>query len=191
MKDSENLTCLLIAKLCHDLSSPLSVMGMIIESLEVNNKEHNEMLLDCFNDLKYRLQLMRTVLGSTKEYISFKELPLLNFAKQRKIILQLPSRDESPRLTLGLILIAIESMPRGGVLKIITENDTTIKAEGEMAQISSAIIDTLSSSTNPDNSRTILAYYLNQLAIKIGANIQIYQRQIGNFIIEVKCPQNL
>jgi len=128
MDERLRLTELVCARLCHDLSGLLgSLVGTLeIVAEEAGTTEATSIATDTATILALRLTLLRAAWASLAEPLDLPRLTALarGLATNRVSLdlSGLPAATEFPlpvgRLVLNLLLLATESLPRGGVLRL-------------------------------------------------------------------------
>jgi histidine phosphotransferase ChpT len=193
MPESVVLMHLMIAKLCHDLATPLGALGLGLEMALENvdekaiDKDTQDLLLNSSNTAKLRLKTYRALLSIGPESPTFSETQeALNLmCQEQKIRLNwhigssLVPNGLFCRVLLGLGFIAAESLIRGGAmslyLKPVADDniDIAIAAEGPMVQLRPGYMEALSNDQAllHQTSRTILPYYVRILASQYKKNI--------------------
>jgi histidine phosphotransferase ChpT len=128
MDDRLRLTELVCARLCHDLSG---LLGSLVGTLELvtegsKDTEAASIATDTATALVLRLKLLRAAWGGQPEALDLPRLTVLATGlATRRVgldISSLPATTVFPpavgRLVLNLLLLAAESLPRGGVLRL-------------------------------------------------------------------------
>ena len=130
MKDPLRLAEMLAIRLCHDLSSPLgTLMGALeLASEDVESSAEALRLADDISaTMGKRLRLLRAAWGGTAADMAVDELRSLAEGAQRgrRVQLDLEDLDQSgrftaaaARLTLNVLMLAIESLPSGGLVAL-------------------------------------------------------------------------
>jgi histidine phosphotransferase ChpT len=128
MDDCLRLTELVCARLCHDLSG---LLGSLVGTLELvteasQDTEAASIATDTATALALRLKLLRAAWGGQPEPLDLPRLTALAQGLARRRvgldISGLPATTVFPapigRLVLNLLLLAAESLPQGGVLRL-------------------------------------------------------------------------
>lgn len=129
MSESLRLAELLCARLCHDLSGPLGALIGILELAREEQAGSETLALgeDTASELAQRLKLLRAAWGQDGDELSVSALH--GFAEcltsSRRVRLDLNGLAPgtvfpaaSARLVLNLLLLAVESLPGGGIVAL-------------------------------------------------------------------------
>jgi histidine phosphotransferase ChpT len=194
-------TQLVVAKVCHDLATPLNALSLGLEMGDGGafSKDTLDLIQESAESMKSRLKLFRSLLSSSESSPTLEDLKDIfsQCAKISKVAViwsVSPNLIESPvgtplRLLLALCFIALEGLPRGGSITILVENPSEflVKAEGSMAQLRPGYQDILLSNPSLDDqtSRSILPFYSRLLAHLCESQI-FCECGVGNFEIGVR-----
>jgi histidine phosphotransferase ChpT len=128
MDEGVRLTELVTARMCHDLSGLLgSLLGMLeLLAEEIGATEAMSISTDTANALILRLKLLRAAWAGQPEPLDLPRLAALaQGLATRRVTLDLSGLPETTvfpaamgRLVLNLLLLAAESVPQGGVLRL-------------------------------------------------------------------------
>ncbi|MCP1334912.1 histidine phosphotransferase family protein [Futiania mangrovi] len=184
--DDLELAALLCSRLCHDLVSPVGAITNGLEILE--DDDDPEIRAQAISHIgqsagaaSARLQFLRVAFGSgsslgeTVDTIELEDLAEALFARTRVHTvwsLDRPSvPKDSARLLLNLLLVAADTLPRGGTVTIAEQTDAlVISAVGEGARMLPEVDGFLSGEVNgtqPDP-RSVVAFYAGRLAARAG-----------------------
>lgn len=179
-----SLAALLCARICHDLISPVGALGTAIEILDDDTSDmHDDAMALVRNSSRQagaKLRYLRLALGaggSAPGIIALAEIKSLvtGMYGEGKSALhwntQLDGIDKNcARILLNLVMLAVQSVPRGGDVKIsVSENDvaTSLKLEatGPKSRLDAAIEKTLAGKSPEDgfDGRTIQPFYTGML----------------------------
>lgn len=181
-----DLAALLCARVCHDLVSPISALGTALEVLDdENNVDMHEDALDLVKmsarQASGKLQYLRLAFGaggSAPGVIGVEALKsivegLYGDAKAEIIWeTSLEGLDKShARLLLNMIMISVQSVPRGGSVTINVGNSVTITCEGPRARIDAAAKVALAGKAPEDgfDGRSIQPFYTGLIARDLGS----------------------
>jgi len=176
MKD---MLYLMTAKICHDLATPLSAMGMGLEAVE--ETEITKIIKQSLEASIFKLKFYRDFLNHSMEGPLVSDfVPLLNeYAKQHQVQITWPSfltcEGDKARILMGLVYMMIESLARGGtVLVREKEEDYTLVSEGEVCRLRDDYKDVLQKNLgNHFNARSVMPYFLKSLAKEIRHDISL------------------
>jgi histidine phosphotransferase ChpT len=129
MSDSLRLAELLCARLCHDLSGPLGALIGILEIAREEQPEGETLALaeDTANELVQRLKLLRAAWGRDGDDMDVERLRGFAecLATSRRVLLDLAGLEPgalfpppAARVVLNLLLLAVESLPGGGIVAL-------------------------------------------------------------------------
>lgn len=180
------LAALLCARICHDLVSPVGALGTAIEILddESNSDMHEDALTlirsssrKAAAKLKY-LRLAFGAAGSAPGIIATEEIETLarNMFEDAKAELHFEFGGDGiekarARLLLNLLMLAVQSVPRGGTVAIRTnDHDLVLEATGPRARLDENIERALSGRAPEDgfDGRTIQPFYAGMMAREQG-----------------------
>jgi len=144
MDDRVRLAELVCARLCHDLSGLLASLTGTLDLLAENVETDDTMTvaLDAAVDLTRRLRLLRAAWAGMARPLTLSDLTsLAEGAEGRHIHLDVsrlaPDTIFAPamgRLVLNLLLLAADSLPRGGTLHLDgDEDDLVVRLDGPQA----------------------------------------------------------
>ncbi len=191
------LAALLCSRVCHDLISPV---GAIANGLEVLNDDDDEMMREHAMSLiqssaqqaSAKLQFARLAFGAAG---TAGDLIDLGDARQvtqgllesGKIELEWPTDNQvlpkdAVKLLLNLILIGIDSIPRGGCLRVASDAEDgelslEVRAEGLKAKIPEDVKEVLLSSNTPAledmSARSIQPHLSALVARQLGVHLSV------------------
>ena len=171
MDEGVRLTELVAARMCHDLSGLLgSLLGMVeLLAEEVGETEAVSISTDAANALILRLTLLRAAWAGQPEPLDLPRLAALAHGlSRRRVALDLSGLPETTvfpaaigRLVLNLLLLAAESVPQGGVLRLDGgANDLIARLVGPNAAWPAGLIGMLADGATAqqalDSPRTVL-----------------------------------
>ncbi len=171
---------LLMAKLSHDLASPLGAIGLGIEILEDNPTDSPtyHTLKESYLLAELRLKYYRLIFSEKPLFSEVHDL--VNRLAQLKNV-TLEWREDGIKsqslvaLVAPLAYLSIEAMLKGGTLTIsLSEKKITLQAEGPRIQWGPNLLDILGSplvSRDLCDTRTILAFYLRYQSQSVNKKI--------------------
>lgn len=138
--DPLNFSQLLASRICHDLISPVSAVNNGIELLhEEEDSEAHKQALELIEDsakiTALKLKLMRAAFGAGQSLPNNNSVPellslLQPIAEKNKIQILWDNQHSldktQSRIMLNLILILLESLPRGGMIEVSQDPDLNI-----------------------------------------------------------------
>ena len=175
------LTQLVVAKVCHDLATPLNSLSLGLEMAgdgESFSADTYDLLMQSAGVMKSRLKFFRSLFSSGSGTPTFPEVCdiLKECAQHNKVSFSLiaPNLIEAPagvpaRLILALAFMGLEGLPRGGKLTISIdpENNIISQSDGDLAQLRPGYEDILTgvdASLESQTSRSIFPYFAKMLA---------------------------
>jgi histidine phosphotransferase ChpT len=186
-----DLAALLCSRVCHDVISPV---GAVANGLEVLEDEDDEAMREVALDLVRRsarqasvkLQFCRLAFGASGSQGSNIDLGEAGdiarlFVGEEKVKLdwQVP-RENRPKLEvkllLNMMLVAMSTIPRGGVVEITTEIAAlTAQSRGDNARINDKLAQVLDGSLPIDemDARLVQPYYMKRLADEAGFDLVV------------------
>ncbi|MEW6641836.1 MAG: histidine phosphotransferase ChpT [Pseudomonadota bacterium] len=191
--DALELAALLCSRVCHDLISPVGAIVNGLEVLDDDPKEEDrefalELIRKSARTASARLQFCRLAFGaagSAGAQIDLGDAQNMargQFEDDRTKITWNPPRVLLPKnrvkLLLNMLVIAQQTIPRGGTLTVdpIGEGETTsfrIRAQGLNARIPQAIADTLAASGAAVDAHAVQPYYTRLLAQACGLTVTL------------------
>jgi histidine phosphotransferase ChpT len=178
---------LLTSRLCHDLAGPIAAIGNGAELLDDDDpdfvRQAATLIGDSAGTASKRLQLFRYVYGFSAGAVAGPPPHVLavEYFAGGSIACDYPDsvRELDPawqRLGCGLLIVAGESMPRGGRLTLApAAGAIAVAAIGEGAGPSAEITDalTLKAPVEALTSRTVGAYFTGLLAQMLGRGLLV------------------
>jgi len=186
--EASELSSLLSARLCHDLIGPVSAIGAALDVLEDETAEDMyedamDLIRESANGAWARLEFTRMAFGSAgagggrADVEGVKRVIDAMFAKAKSEIVWTGSGQSlepgSARVLMNLVILAVEALPRGGVITIeITPDgsDLRLVCEGKRVRLAQIAVDALDGNA-PENgydARTIQPYFAGLLARRAG-----------------------
>ena len=195
MKIDLKVSQLVVSRICHDLAGSVSAVNAGVELINDNvaaiDPEAMALIDASANQSVRKLSFFRVVFGSgggVDGSISPDELHDLarNFVEGSKITISWPEHSDIGRLTLnegkvllGLILIAFDALPRGGVISPSVHNPEgatgfAVVAKGERAALAPEVRAALDPNINIDDlsPRTVHAYFTNMFVKHLGGEME-------------------
>jgi histidine phosphotransferase ChpT len=182
------LTQLMSAKICHDLAASVGAMGLGIEMLcESPSIDRNiQDLLESSNQgAKAKLKIFRALVSSSDHELFFPEVKQMISdlcAGEKKTHVTWSSNlcnslgGVEAKILLGLALLSVEGLPRGGQLTIITNPLDTgyqLNGHGSIASVREDSLEFLvrGGSLSTVTSRTVLPYYIRTMAEELNVKV--------------------
>lgn len=183
MQSDLSLTYLMCSRLIHDLAAPLSAISIGLDMLPESDTPDSpqEILRYSINSAINKLELLRCLAGYTNSpqkptftdavRIINKSIDLEKFHIDWLCRIEDSLSSDAVRLVVAIILIVIDSLPRGG--KISIHPDFSIHATGSYVKLNEEVAKTLSGKTPTDNltSRGIIGHLAYLLSQNLGAQI--------------------
>lgn len=146
LDDALRLAEALCARICHDLSSSLTVIGGSLDLLQADEQlreEAQDLALEATAAMQHRVRFIRAAWAGGGDTLSIQEALALaeGLPGAPRVTLNLDSLPPSTvfpshagRALLGLMFMAAESLPAGGQITIIgTPNDMVMLVDGPRA----------------------------------------------------------
>lgn len=183
-----DLAALMCARICHDIVSPISALGTALEVLDdENNTDMHEDALDLVRlsakQASGKLQFLRLAFGaggSAPGVIGVETLKTLVdgiYGDAKAKISWETTIDgiekSRARLLLNMVMMAVQSVPRGGTVRIALNDTITLHANGPKARIDAAVHQTLSGRA-PENGfdgRSIQPFYTGLIARELKGRV--------------------
>ena len=188
-----SLAALLSARICHDLISPIGALGTAIEVLddEANVEMHEDamgLVRLSSKQAGAKLRFLRLAFGSGGSrpgVVGMEELKTLTndmYEGGKASIIWGECADglekNTARLLLNLVMLAVQSVPRGGDIVITaTENSgastLSLAATGPKSRLDAAIEKTLAGKAPEDgfDGRTIQPFYAGMIARELKGSV--------------------
>jgi histidine phosphotransferase ChpT len=186
---------LLASRLCHDLVGPLGAVSNGLELIAEDDAMAKEALALAQRSAKRassRLQFFRYAFGAAGAEPNFgpgEARPLaLNLLGTGEVAIDWPESKGvdlpvgSGRLLLNLTLLAVECLPRGGIVRIgLSPGRMTVEATGTQARLAGEIKAAIAGSVAPAqlSARTVVAFYATQLAASLGGRLDLSEEGAG------------
>ena len=178
---------LLMARLCHDLAGPIAAIGNGAELLDDEDpdfvRQAASLIGDSAGTAAKRLQLFRFAYGFSAGALAGPPPHLLasEYFSGGSIVCDYAeaARNLDPawqRLGCNLLMIAGETLPRGGKLALLAEAGTiAVTAHGEVMGPSAEAGEAMALNTTAEalTSRTIGAYFAGLLAQALGRRLRV------------------
>jgi histidine phosphotransferase ChpT len=197
--DAVRLTQLLCSRLCHDLIGPVGVAASgsdLLELSEASGAEAMALIIDSAKQAARRLAFYRIAFGYGRGagagpgFSELKSLADAYFAGSRITPVWIDDRASSQqvqplampvaRLLACLLLVAAETLPRGGALSVTLGSDAgggltlSVAASGHGARLSGDAADALSGHADDNlNPRTVVPFYVHCLSQALDSPLRI------------------
>ena len=184
-----DLAALLCARVCHDLVSPISALGTALEVLDDDkNVDMHEDALDLVKmsarQASGKLQFLRLAFGaggSAPGVIGVDALKTIVdgiYGDAKAEIIwdtQETGIDKShARLLLNMVMMAVQSVPRGGSVTINVGKRITLTATGPKARIDASVHSAMAGKAPEDgfDGRSIQPFYTALIARELGTSLE-------------------
>ncbi len=139
--DTSSVTALISSRICHDLATPIQALTTALDVLESDNSpEMREsaiaLLRESTNNATAKIEYMRAAFGSITAGIGIalvedlKRIAIKFFSSQKATLNWESTEQEAPRsiarVLLNLILVAADSLPRGGEILVRSQKNAEI-----------------------------------------------------------------
>jgi histidine phosphotransferase ChpT len=168
--DTSSITALIASRICHDLATPIQALTTALDVLESDNSpEMREcainLLRESTNNASAKIEFMRAVFGSitagngTAMLEELKRYADRFFASQKPNLNWEITEAEAPRsmarVILNLILVAADSLPRGGDIIVKSQKNAeilefSVRAAGPRVMLKPALRAALQGKTPED-----------------------------------------
>ncbi len=208
--DDLQLLELLAAKLCHDLVGPVGAVANGVELLRADGAGDPEvvgLIENSARSASRRLQLFRIAFGTgnalpaTGRVAEIRRLAA-GYLEGGRIELDWPNPDAASeaaagrvgvKLSLMLLLVAVEALPRGGVLKVKVAAPAgrfivTVTASGAQARLPDEIQAALEARAGDLAPKAMPAYLAATLAGSAGAKLNSSSATPGSVDLTIDCP---
>lgn len=192
---SLQLTQMLCARVCHDMVSPLSAINsgleLLSESASSDNTEILDLLTHSARAATRRLVMMRTAFGSGAGGSCLNDLAdlaaqgvdpekfTLIWSLPPQCLAAHPDLHNWARLSINLLMLAVESAPYGGTIGIIAapgnKFQMTLNLEGPTVVVHEEVRQTLQEPLQgmPESPRVAQAFWTRTILGALGRGIQI------------------
>jgi len=190
------LSALMCARICHDLVSPIGALGTALEVLgDESNKDMHDDALDLIRmsagQASSKLQYLRLafgVSGSSPGLIATEELKRLVTGMYGEGKANIVWNEDigalekgRARVLLNVIMLAVQSIPRGGELTITLKSDDekahlNLRSEGPKSRLDAAVESTLSGRGPADgfDGRTIQPFFTGMILRELKGELQTH-----------------
>lgn len=170
---------LLMAKVCHDIASPLGALSLGLEILE-NDSNQNLPTLPILNEscglAQLKLRFYRQLFTASPNFIEIKNL-IESVCENKSISVSWQGSylqdEEIASLLLGIVIISTDALYRGGIV-VIDLSQLQIQGSGLILQWHPDVLKALINphfSLETANERTILISYLHIICKKFNKSI--------------------
>ena len=190
-----DLAALVASKICHDAIGPMTAIGFGLDVLDEDDDEEQResavgMIRKGVGQITAKLQFARLAFGAAGS--SGFEIDLLEARKVAEGYVESDKKHNvewnssvaampknNVKLLLNLIVIAVSTVPRGGVITVSIEGDKdkpsiTFKTAGEKARIPVGVMDLINGTQQEDvDARSIQPYFTGRVAKTVGATISM------------------
>ena len=182
--DRLQLADALCARLCHDLSSPLSTLTAALD-LAAEDAAYLPEALPLANDsamqMSHRLRLLRAAWGGACGRLSNQDLAALAAGLPSRVKVDVSQLGEGPfdetisRMLVNLMLLGADGLPRGGLVRLIGDSDVILAVEGPGAAWPEALLTAMTGTgelavTDP---RTVQSPLAVLLAVASGLRLSL------------------
>ena len=202
-----DLSALLCSRVCHDVISPVGAIANGLELMDdpENDQETKTAALDMVrraaNVATAKLKFCRIAFGasgSAGAQIDMGEAGDIAqaFVGEEKVKLdwQVP-RENRPKqdvkLLLNMLLLAIEGLPRGGVITMTAEGaGFVVKAKGDRAKLKEAIVAVIDGKSDLAalDARLVQPYYARMLSQAQGLNLSMAMEGEDTVVVTAVAP---
>ena len=184
LADALHLADALCARLCHDLSGSLGTLTGVLD-LAADDPSYLPEALPLASEtamaMTQRLRLLRTAWGGPCGSVSTGELIGLAAGLPSRVQLDVsqlapgPFNEATSRLLVNLMLLGAEALPRGGVVRLMGDDDVVVVVDGPAAAwpdaLLAAIIDPLD--VPLDDPRTVSSPLVAMMARAAGLRLSL------------------
>jgi hypothetical protein len=194
-QDFNKLNSFLVSKICHDFASPLSAIGIAIESIDCleSYKKNTEFLLECFDSLKVKLQITRLIFSlSANSSINWVEATqlLVNYASLKKIdiqsekLLYINISGHLVKVVAGLVVMFTDFLPKQSIIELDCDNlgNIYIATNDKYCKFTTEFL--YNSMQDFDDTRSAFLFFLNQLSLKNNYQI-VYEKKAEKIIVKL------
>ncbi len=190
------LSALMCARICHDLVSPIGALGTALEVLDDDgNKDMHEDALDLVRmsarQASSKLQYLRLAFGASGSAPGILSTEVLKanvdgmFGEGKADIVwdeDLGGLEKGcARLLLNLVMLAVQAIPRGGVLTIRLRKNTehihiSLRSEGPKSRLDENVKLTLQGGAPEDgfDGRTIQPFYTGMIVRELKGTLETH-----------------
>jgi len=191
--DPAHLSAFIASRICHDLVSPVSsvtsALDLLDDPTDTEMREQAQMLLKKgAQDASYRLQFLRYAFGSMGLSPGAADIHEAKSVTERFVETHKPSVEwdietdhlsySHARLMMNLVLIAVDCLPRGGVIAVKIRNEgagmsLVINAKGTRARLRDDTAQGLAGNAPEDgwSGRSVQPAFAKMIAEGLGAEV--------------------
>jgi len=190
MLDSMTLAALLTSRVCHDLISPVSALTTGLEVLEEDpDEDMRRHALDLVRtsaaQASAKLQFVRLAFGAAGGLGAELDLDEARILAEPFFAFVKPDLDwraanrtvdkDVCKIALNLCLLAIDAIPRGGVVDVSGAPDEAlvIAGAGPKARLTDTVRASLDGAAETYDAKSVLPYYVGRLVSGLGAELAL------------------
>ena len=173
-----NETRLLFAKTLHDIAAPLGALTLCVDDIKKALPESADLIESSIENLSQRISYWRLMITGSEQAPTYSDAAnaIRSMAKLKSIEVTFGHAEDYQgvyiRLILALVMIGLESLPRGG--KVIIDADKgTVIVSGEKCYLSNEVKEALNDGVETPSSRHALGLLVFGWAKACGALIKL------------------
>lgn len=205
MIDSARLSAFIASRICHDLVSPVSSVTNALDLMEdpgdPEMKEQAQLLLvDGARKAAARLQFLRYAFGSIGLNSGAADIHEVrniteNFVRSHKPSIEWDIQTDHlsfshARLIMNLVMLGVDSLPRGGVISVRVRNEpagltVALNCKGDRAKLKKELTNAIQGEEPEDNWRpeNIQCLFSKMVCDDLGGDLSANQNEQGVIIM--------
>jgi histidine phosphotransferase ChpT len=197
MTSQFSLMYLMCSKICHDLATPLGAISLGLDMLPPCEETDSpiNLLKQSVSSAGHKLELFRCLTGyatspdkptlaEINELLT-KQIDTSKYRLHWRPHTTIDVKGLPARLILALVMIALDSLPRGG--EITLEEDFSLKFSGSYCKINESILVALRGELSLEelNSRVIIGYFITLICQELGTQLTILHPKPNEIIFKL------
>ncbi len=173
-----NESKLLYAKTLHDIAAPLGALTLCVDDIKKALPESAGLIEASIETLAQRISYWRLMVTGSEQSPTYSDAAnaIRAMAKLKSVEVIFVSVEDYQgvyiRLILGLVMLGLESLPRGGKISIDADKGT-VTASGEKCYLSNEVKEAINGKVETPSSRHALGFLIFEWAKACGAWVKL------------------
>ncbi len=169
---------LLYAKTLHDIAAPLGALTLCIDDIKKALPESADLIETSIETLSHRISYWRLMVTGSEQSPTYSDAAsaIRSMAKLKSVEVTFVHAEDYQgvyiRLILALVMLGLESLPRGGNI-VIDANKGSVTITGEKCYLSNELKEAINGSFDMPSSRHALGLLIHDWVKACGASIKL------------------